>query len=172
MALAAGGNRGGRSSMPCSQHFHLYQIDLRGHGDSGKPETGYTLDVFVADLEATLQALGLERPRILGHSLGARGRAALGERAPFSRGGAGAGGSATDDPPGTAPCLRWLAAIGGADAGGRRLPGITRSTRIGRWRIASAAHRRLPAPPPASLASCGPSRRQRCISARPTARPP
>ncbi len=53
------------------EHFHLYQVDLRGHGDSGKPETGYTLDAFVADLEATLQALGLEQPRILGHSLGA-----------------------------------------------------------------------------------------------------
>lgn len=53
------------------EHFHLYQVDLRGHGDSGKPETGYALDAFVADLDATLQNLGLDRPRILGHSLGA-----------------------------------------------------------------------------------------------------
>lgn len=53
------------------EHFHLYQIDLRGHGDSGKPESGYTLDAFVADLVATLQALELDRPRIVGHSLGA-----------------------------------------------------------------------------------------------------
>jgi pimeloyl-ACP methyl ester carboxylesterase len=53
------------------QHFHLYQVDLRGHGDSGKPENGYSLGEFVVDLEATLQALGLDRPRIVGHSLGA-----------------------------------------------------------------------------------------------------
>lgn len=52
-------------------HFHLYQVDLRGHGDSGKPETGYALNAFVADLNATLRALELDRPRILGHSLGA-----------------------------------------------------------------------------------------------------
>ena len=53
------------------EHYHLYQVDLRGHGDSGKPETGYALDAFVADLDAILSALELEQPRILGHSLGA-----------------------------------------------------------------------------------------------------
>lgn len=53
------------------EHFHLYQVDLRGHGDSGKPASGYTLDAFVGDLEATLQSLELDQPRIVGHSLGA-----------------------------------------------------------------------------------------------------
>jgi N-formylmaleamate deformylase len=53
-----------------ARHFHLYQIDLRGHGDSGKPEHGYSVEVFAEDLQAVLEALGLERPAIMGHSLG------------------------------------------------------------------------------------------------------
>jgi pimeloyl-ACP methyl ester carboxylesterase len=52
-------------------HFHLYQIDLRGHGASEKPEGGYAVEVFAEDLHGVLEALELERPAIMGHSLGA-----------------------------------------------------------------------------------------------------
>ncbi|MDQ3693073.1 MAG: alpha/beta hydrolase [Chloroflexota bacterium] len=51
--------------------FHLYVLDLRGHGDSSKPVAGYDGADYVDDLKRALDGLGLERPRIIGHSLGA-----------------------------------------------------------------------------------------------------
>ena len=54
-----------------ADRFHLFQVDLRGHGDSGRPERGYHLADYAADLDGLLEALELVEPRILGHSLGA-----------------------------------------------------------------------------------------------------
>ena len=54
-----------------ADRFHLYQVDLRGHGGSGRPERGYLLEDYAADLDVILDGLGLAEPRILGHSLGA-----------------------------------------------------------------------------------------------------
>src|SRR5881296_747220 len=42
--------------------------DLRGHGDSDKPETGYDLMTLATDLLAFLSALGLERAALCGHA--------------------------------------------------------------------------------------------------------
>lgn len=56
---------------PLAARFHLYQLDLRGHGASAKPERGYLVEHYAADLDAVLDALDLEDPRIVGHSLGA-----------------------------------------------------------------------------------------------------
>ena len=56
---------------PLAERFHLYQLDLRGHGVSGKPEAGYLVEHYAADLDAALDALDLVEPRIMGHSLGA-----------------------------------------------------------------------------------------------------
>ena len=48
-------------------------VDLRGHGDSDRDPTGlYTLETLVEDAIAVLQALGGERPVLVGHSLGGR----------------------------------------------------------------------------------------------------
>ena len=47
-------------------------VDQRGHGRSAKPETGYTADAFADDVVTVLDAVGLERAVIAGHSLGAR----------------------------------------------------------------------------------------------------
>ncbi|MCK2238015.1 MULTISPECIES: alpha/beta fold hydrolase [unclassified Crossiella] len=45
--------------------------DLRGHGRSERPPTGYTLDDSVTDLHALLDALGEHRPvRLVGNSYG------------------------------------------------------------------------------------------------------
>jgi pimeloyl-ACP methyl ester carboxylesterase len=57
---------------PLAARFHLYQLDLRGHGASGKPSSGYLMEHYAADLDAALDALELqgEEPRIIGHSLG------------------------------------------------------------------------------------------------------
>src|SRR5688572_5920680 len=56
---------------PLAARFHLYQLDLRGHGASGKPSSGYLVEHYAADLDAALDVLALEEPRIVGHSLGA-----------------------------------------------------------------------------------------------------
>lgn len=53
-----------------ARHYHLYAVDMRGHGDSAKPDTGYLLDDYAEDLDALLDALELDRPYVLGHSLG------------------------------------------------------------------------------------------------------
>jgi pimeloyl-ACP methyl ester carboxylesterase len=45
-------------------------IDLRGHGESDKPCSGYHYRDYVSDLSTVIAALGLERPLVLGHSLG------------------------------------------------------------------------------------------------------
>jgi pimeloyl-ACP methyl ester carboxylesterase len=45
-------------------------VDLRGHGSSDKPATGYHYDNYVQDIERLLDVLGMDRPIILGHSLG------------------------------------------------------------------------------------------------------
>lgn len=46
-------------------------VDLRGRGLSDKPAAGYSLDHHCADLLAVLDGLDLDRPAVLGHSLGA-----------------------------------------------------------------------------------------------------
>jgi len=57
---------------PLAARFHLYQLDLRGHGASGKPSAGYLMEHYAADLDAALDALGLQsnETRVMGHSLG------------------------------------------------------------------------------------------------------
>jgi pimeloyl-ACP methyl ester carboxylesterase len=49
-------------------------LDLRGHGRSTKPQdgSGYTMDLFVADVLAVLNLLEIERTHYLGYSLGGR----------------------------------------------------------------------------------------------------
>jgi pimeloyl-ACP methyl ester carboxylesterase len=49
----------------------MLAYDLRGRGDSEKPPTGYSLAQHDADLLALLDRVGLTRPVIFGHSLGA-----------------------------------------------------------------------------------------------------
>lgn len=44
--------------------------DLRGHGGSTSPSHGYLYDDYAADIDALLADLAIERPLILGHSLG------------------------------------------------------------------------------------------------------
>lgn len=48
-------------------------VDVRGRGFSDDPETGsYTLQDYAGDTEAVISGLDLERPLLLGHSMGAR----------------------------------------------------------------------------------------------------
>jgi pimeloyl-ACP methyl ester carboxylesterase len=53
-----------------ARHFSPVTVDLRGHGQSGKPESGYLYDDYIGDIEKVLVALDMENPLIMGHSLG------------------------------------------------------------------------------------------------------
>jgi pimeloyl-ACP methyl ester carboxylesterase len=48
----------------------LIAFDLRGHGDSDKPEGGYSIADFTQDLLLFMDALELDRADLVGHSLG------------------------------------------------------------------------------------------------------
>ena len=48
--------------------FRAIAVSQRGHGDSDKPETGYTVRDFATDLNALLDALSIRRAVIAGHS--------------------------------------------------------------------------------------------------------
>lgn len=55
-----------------AERYHVVSLDQRGHGESLRPPSGYSLADHVADLAAVLDALGRERAAVIGHSLGAR----------------------------------------------------------------------------------------------------
>lgn len=60
-----------RTAQALQADFDVIMPDLRGHGRSGDPTTGYTMDLLAADLHALITALALENPRVIGHSNGA-----------------------------------------------------------------------------------------------------
>lgn len=51
-------------------HHRLILLDIRGHGRSGKPDCCYTRLDFAYDVKLLLDALGIGRADIVGHSLG------------------------------------------------------------------------------------------------------
>ena len=50
--------------------YHLLALDLRGHGDSDRPEAGYAMDDLAGDVGGFLDALGIARASLVGHSMG------------------------------------------------------------------------------------------------------
>lgn len=58
-------------------HFHLYLLDLRGHGESAKPRHGYTVGHYAADVEDMIDMLGLRDATLIGSSLGGMVAAAV-----------------------------------------------------------------------------------------------
>jgi pimeloyl-ACP methyl ester carboxylesterase len=51
--------------------FHLFMVDLRGHGTSDKPESGYGLSDYAGDIENLMERLDLRDVTLVGSSLGA-----------------------------------------------------------------------------------------------------
>jgi pimeloyl-ACP methyl ester carboxylesterase len=45
-------------------------IDQRGFGDSERPESGYAIEDLASDAVAFLDAMGIERATVVGHSMG------------------------------------------------------------------------------------------------------
>ena len=62
--------------------YDIVMVDARGHGRSSGPETGYGNDDHAADLAGVISGLGLERPAVLGHSMGALSAIVLASRYP------------------------------------------------------------------------------------------
>jgi pimeloyl-ACP methyl ester carboxylesterase len=54
-----------------SPDYRLIAYDLRGRGESDKPEGGYSLQIHCQDLGGVLDQHGLKKAIIMGHSLGA-----------------------------------------------------------------------------------------------------
>jgi len=52
------------------QTWRMVAVTLRGHGDSDKPDAGYTLADFAGDLPAVLDHCGLQSAIVIGHSMG------------------------------------------------------------------------------------------------------
>jgi len=48
--------------------YHIIAPDIRGHGESSKPNQGYLFQDAIADLEALMNHLNWENAHILGHS--------------------------------------------------------------------------------------------------------
>lgn len=55
-----------------ARHYHVITYDLRGHGKSSMPASGYTLPDMADDLQALLDHLGVKTAHVVGHSFGAR----------------------------------------------------------------------------------------------------
>ncbi len=53
-----------------SKHYHVFALDMRGHGKSEKPDHGYRIARLAADLHDFLVARGLQGVVIDGHSMG------------------------------------------------------------------------------------------------------
>lgn len=51
-------------------NLHVFALDQRGHGDSDRPATGYTIADFARDALAFMDAKGIERATVVGHSMG------------------------------------------------------------------------------------------------------
>jgi pimeloyl-ACP methyl ester carboxylesterase len=55
---------------PLSRRYQVYALDLPGHGLSDKPESGYTTAFAIEHAQGIMNALGIERVTLVGHSLG------------------------------------------------------------------------------------------------------
>ncbi|HTD16581.1 MAG TPA: alpha/beta hydrolase [Chthoniobacterales bacterium] len=54
-----------------AKHFCCFSIDLRGTGESDKPDGVYSTELFADDIAAFMQAVGMPKAHISGLSLGA-----------------------------------------------------------------------------------------------------
>ena len=52
--------------------LHVYALDQRGHGDSGRPDGDYSAEEYAHDLYLFFREVGLDRAIIAGQSLGGR----------------------------------------------------------------------------------------------------
>lgn len=66
-----------RAAQVLQRNYDLIMPDARGHGLSDAPDTGYATEDQAADVAGLIRALGLKKPAVMGHSMGAATTAAL-----------------------------------------------------------------------------------------------
>src|SRR5215470_12695670 len=54
-----------------AKHFTCISLDLRGTGETDKPDGAYSTELLADDVAAFMQALGIQRAHVSGLSLGA-----------------------------------------------------------------------------------------------------
>jgi pimeloyl-ACP methyl ester carboxylesterase len=52
--------------------FHVYALDQRGHGDSGRPDGDYSAEEYADDLHLFFRQVGIDKAIVAGQSLGGR----------------------------------------------------------------------------------------------------
>ena len=87
IVLLHGGHQSAHSwdlvSLHLAQHHHVLALDQRGHGDSEwARDVEYSNHTMALDAQAFLDAMGLERPVLVGHSMGGRNSMVLTKLAP------------------------------------------------------------------------------------------
>lgn len=60
-----------RVARELERQYDVIMVDARGHGLSDAPDGSYNADSHADDVAGLIQALGLEKPRLMGHSMGA-----------------------------------------------------------------------------------------------------
>jgi pimeloyl-ACP methyl ester carboxylesterase len=63
-------------------NYHVYGITRRGFGASSRPATGYSADRLGDDVLAVIDTLNLNRPVLVGHSIGGEELSSVGSRHP------------------------------------------------------------------------------------------
>src|SRR5580658_5299453 len=87
IVLLHGGHQSAHSwdlvSLYLAQRYRVLALDQRGHGDSEWPrDAEYSNNAMSLDAEAFIEALGLQRPILMGHSMGGRNALLLTRRDP------------------------------------------------------------------------------------------
>lgn len=59
-----------RVMTPLAREARVYALDMRGHGKTDKPASGYAMRDLAADVLAFMDAKGIVRATIVGHSMG------------------------------------------------------------------------------------------------------
>ncbi|MEO3944648.1 alpha/beta hydrolase [Gorillibacterium sp. CAU 1737] len=62
--------------------LEVISIDFKGHGNSDKPDTGYSIDLFVEEIAGFIRNKGFDKVHLIGHSLGSTVSIALVDRYP------------------------------------------------------------------------------------------
>jgi len=71
-----------RFARTLSPTYHVYGITRRGNGLSSAPESGYSGDRLGDDVLAVIEALKLDRPVLVGHSIAGQELSSVGSRHP------------------------------------------------------------------------------------------
>jgi pimeloyl-ACP methyl ester carboxylesterase len=72
LGLAGDVGESGELISPLAGHHRVLAFDNRGAGRTGKPDSGYTIEMMADDTAGLLRAVGIEQADVLGISLGGR----------------------------------------------------------------------------------------------------